>query len=77
MHKFHPIFPPRSPSVTQVSVSQEDAYKKSFNPSPFLNKSIGSNNSFLMFVIEAGVTIFLVVGIMGLAGVRNLVKRGL
>ena len=42
------IFTPKSPSVTQRSVSQENAYKKSKNPSPFLRKTIGSNNSFTL-----------------------------
>ena len=30
------------------SVSQENAYKKSYNPSPFLHKTIGSDNSFTL-----------------------------
>ena len=33
-------------SVTQRSVPLENAYKKSKNPSPFLHKAIGSDNSF-------------------------------
>ena len=42
------IFTVKSPSVTQRSVSQENAYKKSQNPSPFLHKIIGSDNSFTL-----------------------------
>ena len=38
----------KSCSVTQRSVSQENAYKKSWNPSPFLHKTVGSNNSFTL-----------------------------
>ena len=38
----------KSPSVTQKSVSQENAYKKSQNRSPFLHKTIGSDNSFIL-----------------------------
>ena len=40
------FFTVKSPSVTQRSISQENAFKKSKNRSPFLRKSIGSNNSF-------------------------------
>ena len=39
------VFTVKSPSVTQRSVSQDTGYKKSLNPSPFLHKTIGSNNS--------------------------------
>ena len=42
------FFTVKSPSVTQRSVSQENAYKKSKNPSPFLHKTIGSDNSFTL-----------------------------
>ena len=42
------VFTVKSPSVTQRSVSQENAYKKSLNPSPFLHKAIGSDNSFTL-----------------------------
>ena len=38
----------KSPSVTQRSVSQENAFKKSKHPSPFFRKTIGSNNSFTL-----------------------------
>ena len=37
-----------TPSVTQRSVSQENAYKKSLNPSPVLHKTICSDNSFTL-----------------------------
>ena len=36
----------KSPSVTQRSVSQENASKKSKHPSLFLRKTKGSNTSF-------------------------------
>ena len=42
------VFTVKSPSVTQRSVSQENAYKKSYNPSPFLHKTIGSDNYFIL-----------------------------
>ena len=42
------VFSIKSHSVTQRSVSQENAYKKSQNPSPFLHKTIGSDNSFTL-----------------------------
>ena len=42
------VFTVKSPSVTQRSVSQENAFKKSKNPSPFFRKIIGSNNSFTL-----------------------------
>ena len=42
------VFYVKSPSVTQRSVSQENAFKKSQNPSPFLHKTIGSDNSFTL-----------------------------
>ena len=42
------FFTVKSPGVTQRSVSQENAYKKSLNPSPFLHKTIGSDNSFTL-----------------------------
>ena len=38
-----------SSSVSQTSVSQENAFKKSKNPSPFFRNTIGSNNSFTLF----------------------------
>ena len=41
----------KSRSVTQRSVSQENAFKKNKNPSAFLLKAIGSNNSFNMFTL--------------------------
>ena len=37
------VFTVKSPSITQ-----ENAYKKSWNQSPFLNKTIGSDNSFTL-----------------------------
>ena len=40
------FFTIKSPSVTQRSVSQENAYKKSWNSSPFLRKAVGSDNDF-------------------------------
>ena len=39
------FFTVKSPNVTQRSVFQENAFKKSKNPSPFLCKTIGSNTS--------------------------------
>ena len=42
------FFNVKLPSVTQRSVSQENAFKKSKNPSPFLRKTIGSNNDFTL-----------------------------
>ena len=42
------FFTVKSPSVTQRSVFQENAYKKSSNPSPFLHKTIGSDNYFTL-----------------------------
>ena len=43
------VFYRKSPSVTQRSVSQENAYEKSSkNPSPFLHKTLGSDNSFTL-----------------------------
>ena len=38
------FFSVKPPSVTQRSVSQENAFKKIENPMPFLLKTIGSNN---------------------------------
>ena len=38
----------KSPSVTQRSVSQDNAFKKSKYPSAFLRKTIGSSNSFTL-----------------------------
>ena len=38
----------KSPSITQRSVSQENAFKKSKNPLAFCCKTIGSNNSFIL-----------------------------
>ena len=47
--QFCVFFTIKSPSVTQTSVSQENAFKKSKNPSPFFpRKIIGSNNSFTL-----------------------------
>ena len=40
------VFNAKSPSVTERSVSLENAYKKSSKLSPFLHKNIGSDNSF-------------------------------
>ena len=40
------FFSAKSPGVTQRSVSQENAFKKSKYPLPFLHKTIGSYNSF-------------------------------
>ena len=45
------VFTVKSPSVTQRSVSQENAFKKSKNLSPFFfffRRTIGSNNSFTL-----------------------------
>ena len=42
------VFTVKSPSVTQRSVSQEYAFKKSKNLSPFFRRTIGSNNSFTL-----------------------------
>ena len=42
------LFTVKSPSVTQRSVSQENASKNSLNPSPFLCKTVGSNKSFTL-----------------------------
>ena len=42
------FFTVKSPSVTQRSVSQENAYKKSLNTSPLFHKTIGSYNSFTL-----------------------------
>ena len=42
------VFTVKSPSVTQRSVSQENAYKKSLNPSALFHKTIGSYNSFTL-----------------------------
>ena len=44
------VFTVKSPSITQRSVSQENAFKKSKNPSPFFHNTIGSNNSFTLVV---------------------------
>ena len=38
----------KSPTVTQRLVSQENAFKKSKNPSPFLSKSVGLDNYFTL-----------------------------
>ena len=46
--QFAGFFTVKSPSVTQRSVSQENAFKKSKNPSPFFRKTVGSNNSFTL-----------------------------
>ena len=42
------FFTVKSPSVTQRSVSQENAFKKSKNQSLFCRKTICSNNSFTL-----------------------------
>ena len=42
------FFTVKSPSVTQRSVSQENAFKKDKNPSFFFRETIGSNNSFTL-----------------------------
>ena len=42
------IFTVKSPSVTQRSVSQENAFKKSKNLLAFVHKTIGSNKSFTL-----------------------------
>ena len=42
------FFTVKSSSVTQRSVSQENVFKKSTNPSPFFRRTIGSNNSFTL-----------------------------
>ena len=39
------FFTIKSPSVTERSVSQENAFKKSKNPSAIFCKTIGSNNN--------------------------------
>ena len=46
LHVF--FFTAKSPSVTQTSVSQENAFKNSKNPSPFFLKTIGANNSYTL-----------------------------
>ena len=43
------FFTVKSPSVIQISVSQENAFKKSKNLSAFVRKTIGSSNSFTLF----------------------------
>ena len=40
------LFTVKSPSVTQRSLSEENAFIKSNNPSPFFFRKIGSNNSY-------------------------------
>ena len=42
------FFTVKSPSVTLRLVSQENAFKKNKNLSPFFHKTIGSNNSFTL-----------------------------
>ena len=42
------FFTVKSPSVTQRSVSKENAFEKSKNLLPFFLKTIGSNNSFTL-----------------------------
>ena len=42
------IFTVKTHTITQRSVSQENAFKKSKKPSPFFCKIIGSNNSFTL-----------------------------
>ena len=42
------FFTVKSSSVTQRSVSQENAYKKSLNLSPVLHETIDSDNSFTL-----------------------------
>ena len=46
------VFAVKSHNVTQRSVSQETAFKKSKNLSPFFRKTIGSNNSFTLIEIN-------------------------
>ena len=46
--QFYVLFIVKSPSVTQRSVSQENDFKKSKNPSPFFRRLMGSNNSFTL-----------------------------
>ena len=43
--QFAVLFSAKSPSVTHRSICQENTFKKSKHPSPFLNKTIGLNNS--------------------------------
>ena len=50
------VFSAKSWSITQRSVSRENAYKKSYNPLPFLCKTIDSNNSFTL--IESKFQVF-------------------
>ena len=38
----------KSPSVTQRSVSRENAFEESKNPPPYIRKIIGSNNSSIL-----------------------------
>ena len=54
--QFCGFFTVKSPSVTQRSVSYENAFKKSKNPSPlfFSCKTIGSNNSFTLIESISG-----------------------
>ena len=40
------FFTVKSPSVTQRLVSQDNAFKKSKDPSAFVRKTLGSNNPF-------------------------------
>ena len=42
------FFTVKSPSVTQRPVSQENAFKKSKNPSPFSRRTLGLNNYFTL-----------------------------
>ena len=42
------LFSAKSPRVTERSVSQENAFKKSKYQSPFLHKTISSNNCFTL-----------------------------
>ena len=46
--QFCGFFTVKSPSVTQRSVSEENAFKKSKDPSPFSPQIIGWNNSFTL-----------------------------
>ena len=45
------VFTVKSPSVTQRSVSQENAFKKSKKLVAFLRRTKGSNNSFTLIVL--------------------------
>ena len=53
----------KTPSVTQRSVSQENAFKKIKKPLPFFHRTISSNNSFTL--IENNFWFFKIVWIYG------------